>query len=368
MKRNQVNSILVNQTKRRATVFAYICVIVIVFSLACASFLEYIDRNESQYVSYDETSNIDYQVYYKQNEFFENNYLDSDKQYIASLIDSINAEFKYNISLDEVDIEYKYTYRIEANVIVRDKDIKNLFYDKTDVLLKEIEEISSMKEVSINEKIMIDYDYYNERIKKLVTVYDLENAESFLNLNMYVNIIGSCEEFEDNHEKERVITLAIPLSKDTIAIDFVDDTVSTTNNVMKCNVEDNNSTLFLAISIGLSILDLCLVIAVIRYEINTRSAETIYEKELKKILNNYSSSIQMLGSDFNFKAYQLLKIETFTDILEISDKLRQPILMKENHEKTGAYFIIPSNTKLLYVYRLKVSDIEKEIIEKNRNI
>ena len=368
MKRNQVNSILVNQTKRRATVFAYICVIVIVFSLACASFLEYIDRNESQYVSYDETSNIDYQVYYKQNEFFENNYLDSDKQYIASLIDSINAEFKYNISLDEVDVEYKYTYRIEANVIVRDKDNKNLFYDKTDVLLKEIEEISSMKEVSINEKIIIDYDYYNERIKKLVTVYDLENAESFLNLNMYVNVIGSCEEFEDNHEKERVITLAIPLSKDTIAIDFVDDTVSTTNNVMKCNVEDNNSTLFLAIGIGLSILDLCLVIAVIRYEINTRSAETIYEKELKKILNNYSSSIQMLGSDFNFKAYQLLKIETFTDILEISDKLRQPILMKENHEKTGAYFIIPSNTKLLYVYRLKVSDIEKEIIEKNRNI
>jgi hypothetical protein len=28
MKRNQVNSILINQTKRRNTVFAYICVII----------------------------------------------------------------------------------------------------------------------------------------------------------------------------------------------------------------------------------------------------------------------------------------------------------------------------------------------------
>ena len=93
MKRNQVNSILVNQTKRRATVFAYICVIVIVFSLVCASFLEYIDRNESQYVSYDETSNIDYQVYYKENDFFYYMYLEADKQYIASLIDKINVEF-----------------------------------------------------------------------------------------------------------------------------------------------------------------------------------------------------------------------------------------------------------------------------------
>ena len=55
-------------------------------------------------------------------------------------------------------------------------------------------------------------------------------------------------------------------------------------------------------------------------------------------------------------------------MLEIGDKLRQPILMKENNEKTGAYFLIPSNTNLLYVYRLKVSDIEKEINKKNKNI
>ena len=75
-----------------------------------------------------------------------------------------------------------------------------------------------------------------------------------------------------------------------------------------------------------------------------------------------------MNNDFNFKSYELLKIDTFTDMLEIRDTIRQPILMRENNEKTGAYFIIPSSTKLLYIYRLKVSDIEKEIIEKNRNI
>jgi hypothetical protein len=76
----------------------------------------------------------------------------------------------------------------------------------------------------------------------------------------------------------------------------------------------------------------------------------------------------MLGNEFDLSDYQVLKIETFTDILEISDKLRQPILMKENTEKTGAYFVIPSSSKLIYIYRLKVSDIEKEINEKNKNI
>lgn len=45
--------------------------------------------------------------------------------------------------------------------------------------------------------------------------------------------------------------------------------------------------------------------------------------------------------------------------------LNAEILLKENHEKTGAYFVIPSNTKVLYVYRLKVSDIKKEIQRKS---
>jgi len=365
MKKNQVNSILINQTRRRNTVFAFICVIIVVFVLALSFFMIYAQRNKAQYVSYDETSNINYKVLYNENEFFDENYLSADREYIASLINSINADFNYKISLEDKDVEYKYTYRIEANVTVKDKDSKNLFYDKTEVLLKEQEETTTLKEVNINENIIIDYNQYNNIIKRFVSVYDLENAESTLNINMNVSVIGSCEDFIENQEKERVITLSIPLTEDTMAIDFVDNIVNSSNNVMQCNSVHTNNFLLLFVGIILSIVDFGLIIAVIRYEIKTRTAETIYEKELKKILNNYGSSIQMLGSEFDFSDYQLLKIDDFSDILEISDKLRQPILMKENKEKTGAYFVIPSNTKLLYVYRLKVSDIEKEISEKN---
>lgn len=368
MKKNQVDSILINQTKRRNTVFAYICAIIIVFILAIASFMLYAQRSKSQYVNYNESSNVNYQVYYKENDFFEDKYIESDKQYIASLIDSIKTYFNYKISLEDIDVEYKYTYKIEANVIVRDRDTKKLFYDKTETILDEIEKTTSSKEVSIKEELLIDYNLYNDKIKKLVKVYDLENSESYLNINMYVNVIGSCEDFEQNPEQKKVISLSIPLSEATIAIDFIDNTVNYSNNVMHCDSEYENNYIFIILTVVLSALDLYLLIAVIRYEIKTRTAETIYEKELKKILNNYGSVIQVLGSEFDFTDYQLLRIDSFNDILEISDKLRQPILMNENKEKNGAYFVIPSNTKVLYVYRLKVSDIEKEINEKNKNI
>ena len=69
MKRHQVNSILVNQTKRRNTVFAYVCLIIFVFLIVVASFMLYVEKNESQYVKYKEESNINYQVFYKENDF-----------------------------------------------------------------------------------------------------------------------------------------------------------------------------------------------------------------------------------------------------------------------------------------------------------
>ena len=368
MKRKQVNSILVNQTKRRNTVLAYICVIIILSILIVTFFMIYAQKNKKQYVSYEEKSNIDYFVKYEENEFFESEYIGKDKQYITSLISLIKTRFKYEILLDDVDVEYKYQYKIESEVIVRDKDTKNTLYEKREELLSTKENKTKKSHVEINENLEINYKYYNNKIKKLKDTYQLDNAESILNINMYVNVIGSCEEFINEQKEEKIITLSIPLTEETIEIEFIDNIINTQNNVMQCKTEKSASYQYIIIGILLTILDIILIIKVIRYEIRTRTAETIYEKSLKKILNNYGSSIQMLSGEFDFKKYQLLKIATFEDILEISEKLRQPILMKENEEKTGSYFVIPSNTKLLYVYRLKVSDIAKEMQENQKDI
>ena len=360
MRKKRVNAILVNQTKRRNTVLAFICAIVVSFIFALSFFLIYIERNRDYYVSYDETSDIDYKVYLKDNDFFEEDYLDNGKQYIASLIDYITANFKYQLSLEEKDISYKYSYRIEANVDVKSKGTGHSLYNNTEVLLKEEEMTSNTKEVVIQEDVKIDYNDYNNLIKRFISVYDLEDVDSVLTINLYVNVVGSCEDFEENSEKESVMSLSIPLTTKTMAIDLSNNLINSENNVMQCKKMYSNSFIFVILGGVFGIWGCVLIGLTIQYEIKTRTAENIYERELKKILNNYSSYIQTLHGDFDFKDYQLLKLDTFTDLLEIRDTIRQPILMKENEDKSGAYFVIPSNTKLLYVYRLKVSDIEKE--------
>lgn len=363
MKKNQVAEILVSQTKRRNKVLSFLCLIVIVFVLSLAFMFAYINKSKVQYVNYDEKSDIDYKVILKDNYFFEEDYLGVNKKYIASLIDHITADFNYNLAIENENVEYKYSYRIESVIDVREKDSDFSLFNKKEILLNTKYSHSYSNEFSINEQLMIDYNKYNDLIESFVSVYDLDNTVNTLTINMYINILGTCEDFAENQEKESVISLTIPLTTKTVGIDIVNNLVNTENNIMLCNQNKNNFISFLIIAIMFFLIDIILIVYIIRYEISTRTAENIYEKELKKILNNYSSYIQILNDDFELGSYQLLKVNTFTDMLEIRDTIRQPILFKENPDKKGAYFLIPSNTKVLYIYRLKVNDIETKIKE-----
>lgn len=364
MRRNQIDAILTEQAKRRNIIFGSICVIIVFFILSFSLFLIYNQKNKDNYVTYDEKSNIDYKVYLKENEFFEKEYLEKSRQYIASLIEYITADFEYNLSFDSDNVEYQYEYRIEANVNVYDKSTNNVLYNKTEEILPTENYSTNEKKVSIKKLVNIDYNQYNDLIYRFVNLYGLDNVESVLTIDMYINTIGSCEKFEENSQNESVMTLSIPLTTQTVAIEISNDLIDTENNVMLC---ENNKLnyIILAFAILFLIVDIIIIACVVRYEMKTRTADTIYMKKLKKILNNYGSYIQEIKEDFSQKGYQVVKVGTFEDMLEIRDTIRQPILMKQNTEKTCTYFVIPSTSKYLYIYRINLEDIEEEI-EKNK--
>lgn len=364
MKKSQVNAILINQTKKRQVILSLLGVIILCFVFSCCFFFTYLHRNQNHFVKYNENSSIKYKVHLKENDFFDSKYLTENNQYIASLIDHISADFRYNLVLDENNVEYDYKYRIEAEVKVKQTSTGNTLYSTKKDLKKTTKKVTTTA-VSINEDVNIDYNYYNELIKRFVNIYSLDDTTSTLNINMYVDVAGSHEKFKTNEEKESIITLSIPLTTKTMAIDLSNNLVNSEDNLLQYKPTCDMSWLHLVLAITLAVIGIIVIVYTIRYEIKTRTAENIYEKELKKILNNYSSYIQTLNSDFDFSAYQPLRLDNFNDMLEIRDTIRQPILMREKYDRSGAYFLIPSSTKILYVYRLNVSDIEKELQKKS---
>lgn len=367
MKKNQVNAILVDQAKRRKNILIYIYAITVVFLISCLFLLLYLNGNKNYYVNYNESGKIDYKVYLEDNDFFNESYLGANNQYIASLIDYITANFNYKLSMAEQNINFKYSYRIEAVVDVKEEGTTNSLYNFSETI-HESEEKNGSENVIISEDVTIDYNKYNNIIKRFVSAYELEDTESNLTINMYVNAIGSCEEFDETTSNESIMTLTIPLTTKTIGIDISNNMINTNDNILVCKKNNENTYLFLILSIIFFIFDVVLIVKLIKYEVKTRSAETIYERELKKILNNYRSYIQKINNNIDLKKYQVLKVGSFNEILEIRDTIQQPILMVENDEKNGVYFVIPSNTKVLYVYGLKVSEIHKQMKKNTDNI
>lgn len=364
MKKNRVNELVDNQLKRKRTILSYFCIVVILTVLILSLVLAFINQNKPYYINYNEKGTVEYKVFLKENEFFQKDYLKENNQYIASLINNITADFNYVLEITE-NVEYKYSYKINAEVDVKEKGTSNSLYTFEEELIKEkTDTVYNGETIVLTESLNIDYNRYNDLIKKFISVYDLDDIESTLNVVMYVTAQGNCEEKTENADNESTISLSIPLTTKTMAIDISSDLIDV-SSFLACEEKSDLSILILFALLVTAGADLFVIYCLAKYVVSTRTAENIYEAELKKILNNYSSYIQKINNDFDLSGYQVLKVDTFTDMLEIRDTIQEPILMLENKTKNSTYFLIPSKTKILYSYGLKIDEIKKQLEEVN---
>ena len=84
---------------RKKWIMIQIIALALIAVIALGSFLIYDRMNRTYYIEYTESSNIDYKVQYKENEFFKEEWIGKDQEYIASLINAISADFNYKLDI-----------------------------------------------------------------------------------------------------------------------------------------------------------------------------------------------------------------------------------------------------------------------------
>ena len=335
-----------------------IAFIILTFVISVSAFTFYFTRNNEKYVTYDEKSTVDYKVYLKDNEFFSDEYIASNKGYVTSLIKSVSSNFKYYLNFsDSLSYDYSYHFTVEVDVEDTSND-SNLYHYTEELFNKEL--TSKTGNLYIDRDIVIDYNKYNEVINKFKSVYELKNISSTLNVYLYVSV-NNIDEY--NHPlltEKKVASMSIPLTTNTISIDIGNNNINTTNN--KINIE-KGSNYFSVLILGIIffIVTIILIVITVIYSIRSRTAQMIYDKEIKSIMSNFDSYIQKINGTYDIGTSQVLKIETFNDMLEIRDTLKQPILMLENKEKNGTFFIIPATNSIIYTYALRVVDIKAKM-------
>lgn len=344
--------------QRKKWLLAQGVVIAIVAIVMIVTFFAYRNLNETVYVTYRETSSVDYKVKLKENDFYEEEWLDKDKAYVASLIDGVNAEFSYGLDMDVENAQYEYSYTIEALLEIVDDDSDVAIYQPV-YTLKKAENIqqNSNNKLTIKESILIDYASYNDIAKKFNDVYGLSGTTNRLTVRMNVSVIGSCEQFQEDSQNHYVVSLCMPLTEKVVPIEMQSSVPTGENKVMACE-SGCNVAAFKTVFIVLGALEVILVIGLICLMFFTRNEDINYSIQVRKLLSGYGSYIQKIKNGFDTDGYQVLAVDTFNEMLAIRDTIQSPILMSENRDKTRSLFFIPTNTKILYTYELKVENYD----------
>ncbi len=355
--------------KRRDKWIRIQAILISVITLAAIVFgFVYYRANQTYYISYDESGTLDYRVYLFENDFFEEEYLGKDQAYVASLIDDIKADFQYKLDMDTKNVEYKYSYKIDTVLEVLDKNSGIALFNPSYATVPEKTLAqNSSNALAINEAVSIDYEYYNGIAKRFIDEYNLESTESRLIVTMHVNVISISDDFAQSTKNEYAQALSIPLTDKTLDIKISSSVPDSENKILACDRVATKNLFKLGTSFAAG-LDALLIVIFIFFVFATRNRDINYTIRVQKLVSAYKSFVQKITNEFDTNGYQQLSVDTFNEMLEIRDTISSPILMSENEDKTCTKFLIPTNTKLLYVYEIKVDGYDEIYGTEDKNV
>ncbi|MBO5322763.1 MAG: hypothetical protein J6A88_01505 [Oscillospiraceae bacterium] len=351
--------------KKWILIQAVALIVVAVIALGC--FLTYNRLDRTYYIEYTESSEIDYKVVYQENEYFDDLVRGEDQTYIAHLIDHIMADFQYQMGMDASDVSLDYSYSIMAQVVVEDKDTGKPYYTVEEALLPCTQKaIANSNEVEIQEQVTIDFPKFNQFASDFMTAYDLKNATATLIITMKVQMLSTCDQFEKCNENTYFTDVRVPLNELTMDINCTTSAPETESKVLAYQ-NTMNQKVFLIIGYVTAVLALLQALGLTIYMRLSRNEDVTYTVKVQRMLNSYSSYIQRIEGDFNDEGYQIINIKSFNELLGIRDTLQAPILMTENRDQTMSRFLIPTDSKMLYAFEIKVDNYDELYAHEERS-
>lgn len=264
------------------------------------------------------------------------------------------------------EADYTYTYSADATILINDKSSGKRYYtgkltDNAPMLVPEQTVVTQMprKDLYVTQSLSIDYGAYNARAREIVRNLKIDSVSTctlLVEMNIYVK--GSSEELAQDKQNMYTFSLSMPLNQDTVSFNRSSDVSNGTSNLLTVR-KSVARVVMLVLAIVFASLTFLFAVAYVGFIFITRNTDINYTRKLQKILSNYQSYIQKIANPFNKEGYQPLEVKSFVDLLEIRDTIQSPILMYENEDQTCTTFMIPTNTKLLYIFEIKVEDYDE---------
>ncbi|MBR4618281.1 MAG: hypothetical protein IKO49_03150 [Bacilli bacterium] len=338
-------------------------VCIILMSLIASVFMSF-SITKSKTINYTHKSSIDYKVYLKENNFYTSNYLGKGMAYIASLIDKINIDYNYQFNSNEKsDIDLK--YKVMAKLVIASQRNSKIFYENEyEIAKEEIAGIRSNDKYLLNKNVIIDYDYYNNLANRFKSNYAV-NTTSYLEVYLVVNEESKETNSYSLNDTTKTI-LSIPLSENEINIGLKENTVNETKQIISDSEFLLGDIKFIVIDVVLLLLFIIVFIKLVK-EISVLLSKTSnYDKYIGRILRGYDRLIVNVKTAPNMDDYNIIKVESFEELVDVRDNVKEPIryFVITEHQKCE-FFIV--NHSDLYLYIVKAVDLDNSLVDKEKS-
>lgn len=359
-----VNSEIKKEKSNHKFYFSYsartilcILLLLIFFGLTLFFLFKTVNVFDSVTINYQENSDLDYKVYLKKNNFYEEEYLEKDMIYVANLIDKIVVDYKYFFNIDQkTDIDF--TYDIVAKLSIIDDAEQKVYYSKDYNLVtnKQYKMINGSV-YNLNEQVAIDYDYYNSLANNFRQSYGI-NATSNLVVSLKINKVNG-ENADIKLNNDSVMLISIPLSEKAVNIEMQYNEINTSSYLAKERTISVGSSFSILLTIISLIITLILAVRLVRLLSLLISKKSIYDKYINKILIDYDRLIVENFSGPQLDNVNVIEIKKFEELLDVRDNLKLPILYYNVSKHLKSYFYIKHENDI-YLMVIKAVDLERE--------
>lgn len=362
--RNNKKSIILKEEKKKKIYVGYIGRLIInlfIFIIASCISLYFIFSSfsiiKAHIVTYQESSDIDYRVYLKENNFYDKEYLEKNMSYISTLIDKVNATFIYNFDINE-NTNIDFNYNIVGKLIIMDSTGKNNFYQKDYTLLESKKAaMDDDRHYSINENLDIDYSYYNSIANDFRNKFGVSTTSNFI---VTLKVIGTSSNNDLNIDSGKEVSLTIPLSQREVNIKLETDTLNNNHSIVKDSHLEITNNLYLIIALISLVLSIISLIKLIKKIIIISPSKSNYDKHISKILKEYDRFIaNTTTGPIVGVSDKVIEINDFQELLDVRDSLKVPINYYNivNHQKCLFYL---HKDNLIYEYYVKANKLNDE--------
>ncbi len=332
--KNHIKSFYIGYVAR---IIIYLFLFIISVSICFYFASKTLEREKLTPINYTEKAMVDYKVYLNENNFYEKEYLEANKAYVASLIKYIDIDYNYTFKIVN-NTDMNFNYKIIGELVIENNGGTKRYFEKNYTLLESKEKkLQNSSSINIKENLQIDYDYYSKLANNFRNTYGVD-TNSYL--NVYLDIkFKTNEKLNYKINESSRIPLKIPLSERAIEINFD----SSNKNITKYVIPNGKIVFnfkYLILEIIFFLITSIYLIKFIKYLSISFKKITKYDKYINKLLKEYDRLIVETHSNIDMSKYNIIEVSKFTELLDVRDNLKVPIIYFNiiKHEK-GIFYI-----------------------------